>query len=151
MHNNWDHVMKSSHISGQHLLSWPLDLQAQWLILLLILHYLTENRPDSILNPFSYNPCVLLSVLSHYPMDCSTPSFPVLHCLPEFAQVCPCPLSLWCHPTIWFSDAPVSSCPQSFPTLGSFPMTWLFTSGFNFNFSINPSNEYAALISFRID
>ena len=23
------------------------------------------------------------------PMDCSTPGFPILHCLPEFAQTCP--------------------------------------------------------------
>ena len=87
MHHNWDYVMKSSHICGQHLLSCPPDLQAQWVILLSILHCLTEkNRPDSILNPFSYNPCVLYSVLSHDPMDCSTPGFPVLHYLPEFAQ-----------------------------------------------------------------
>jgi len=40
-----------------------------------------------------------------------------------------CPLSLWCHPTISSSDAPFSSCPQSFPTLRSFPMSWLFASG----------------------
>ena len=32
---------------------------------------------------------VLCSVVSNssYPMDCSTPGFPVLHCLLEFAQV----------------------------------------------------------------
>ena len=30
------------------------------------------------------------------PMDCSTPGFPVLHCLPEFAQTHV--LSRWCHP-----------------------------------------------------
>ena len=32
------------------------------------------------------------------PMDCSTPDFPVLHNLPEFAQTRV--LSHWCHPTI---------------------------------------------------
>ena len=86
--NSWERVMQASHISGPHLLAWPPDLPAQWAILLLILHYLTEkNRPDSILNPFSCNPCVLFSVLSHDPMDCSTPSFLILHYLPEFAQV----------------------------------------------------------------
>ena len=31
------------------------------------------------------------------PMDCSTPGFPVLHYLPEFAQT-QCSLSRWCHP-----------------------------------------------------
>ena len=39
------------------------------------------------------------------------------------------PLSRWCHPTISSSVVPSSSCPQSFPASGSFPMTWLFTSG----------------------
>ena len=40
-----------------------------------------------------------------------------------------CPLSQWCHPTISSSVATFSSCPQSFPASGSFPMSWLFTSG----------------------
>ena len=40
-----------------------------------------------------------------------------------------CPLSWWCHPTILSSVTPFSSCPQSFPALGSFPMSRLFTSG----------------------
>ena len=34
-----------------------------------------------------------------------------------------------CHPTISYSVAPFSSCPQSFPASGSFPMSQLFTSG----------------------
>ena len=40
-----------------------------------------------------------------------------------------CPLSRWCHPTISSSVVPFSSCPQSFPTSGSFPMSQLFASG----------------------
>ena len=40
-----------------------------------------------------------------------------------------CSLSLWCHPTIWSSVVPFSSCLQSFPASGSFPMSQLFTSG----------------------
>ena len=40
-----------------------------------------------------------------------------------------CPLSRWCHLTISSSVTPFSSCPQSFPVSGSFPMSWLFTSG----------------------
>ena len=40
-----------------------------------------------------------------------------------------CPLSPWCHPTISSSVVPFSSCPQSFPALGSFPMSQFFTSG----------------------
>ena len=34
-----------------------------------------------------------------------------------------------CHPTVSSSVAPFSSCPQSFPASGSFPMSWLFPSG----------------------
>ena len=41
----------------------------------------------------------------------------------------PCPLSQWCHPTISSSVIPFSSCPQSFPASGSFPMSQLFTTG----------------------
>ena len=38
-------------------------------------------------------------------------------------------LSQWCHPIISFSVSPFSSCPQSLPVSGSFPMSWLFASG----------------------
>ena len=59
-------------------------------------------------------------------MNCSTPGFPVLHYLPELTQI---------H-VHWVSDASnhlilclLSSCPQSFPASGSFPMSRIFTSG----------------------
>ena len=39
-----------------------------------------------------------------------------------------CPLSQWCYPTISFSVVSFSSCLQSFPASGSFPMSHLFTS-----------------------
>ena len=41
----------------------------------------------------------------------------------------PCPSSRWCHPTISSSFVPFSSCPQSFPASGSFPVSQLFASG----------------------
>ena len=41
----------------------------------------------------------------------------------------PCPLSRWCHPTISSSVVPFSSCPQSFPASGSFPVIQLSASG----------------------
>ena len=40
-----------------------------------------------------------------------------------------CPSSWWCHPTISSSVIPFSSCLQSFPASGSFPMSQFFTSG----------------------
>ena len=41
----------------------------------------------------------------------------------------PCPSSRWCRATISSSVAPFSSCPQSLPASGSFPMSQLFTWG----------------------
>ena len=40
-----------------------------------------------------------------------------------------CPSSRWCHPTISSSVVPFSSCPQSLPASGSFPMSQLFAWG----------------------
>ena len=40
-----------------------------------------------------------------------------------------CPSSRWCHPAISSSVIPFSSCPQSFPASGSFPMSQLFAWG----------------------
>ena len=60
------------------------------------------------------------------PMNCSTSGFSVLHHL----SVCSnsCPSSRWCHRTISSSVIPFSSCPQSFPVSGSFPVNQLFPS-----------------------
>ena len=62
------------------------------------------------------------------PMDCSMPGLPVHHQLLEFTQNS-CPLRRWCHPTISSSVIPFSSCLQSFPASGSFPMSHFFPSG----------------------
>ena len=63
-----------------------------------------------------------------------------------------CPSHQWCHPTISSFVIPFSSCLQSFPAPGSFPILrirWLkFRS---LRFSISPYNEFSGLISFRID
>ena len=62
-----------------------------------------------------------------------------------------CPLHQWCHPVISSSDD-LFSCPQSFPALGTFPMSQLFTSDEqNTGASASASNEYSGLIAFRID
>ena len=68
-----------------------------------------------------------------------------------------CPLSWWCHPTISSSSSsliPFSSCLQSFPALGSFPVSQFFTSGgqsigvsastsvLPISFSISPSSQF---------
>ena len=58
--------------------------------------------------------------LQHIRPPCSTPTPRV------YSNSCP--LSQWCHPTISSSVIPFS-CLQSFPALGSFPMSQFFTSG----------------------
>ena len=82
-------------------------------------------------------------------VDCGMPRLP---CPSPSPGACSdsCPLSWWCYPTISFSVIPFSSCLQSFPASGSFPVSQLFTSGGQ-TASISPSSEYSGLISFRID
>ena len=59
--------------------------------------------------------------LQHDRFPCSSPSTGA--CSDSY------PLSQLCNPNISFSIVPFSSCPQSFPASGSFPMSQLFTSG----------------------
>ena len=56
---------------------------------------------------------------------------PKLACSSLSPGVCSnsCPLSWSCHPTISSSVTLFSSCPQSLPASGSFPMSQLFKSG----------------------
>ena len=84
--------------------------------------------------------------LQHARPPCPSPTLTVYSNL--------CPLSRWCHPIISFSVIHFSSCLQSFPASGSFPLSQIFTSGgqsIGVSFSISPSNEYSGLISFRMD
>ena len=81
-------------------------------------------------------------------MACSTPGFPVLHYLLEFAQT----HAHW--------DSTISSChPILLPSI--FPSIRVFSNGstpcirwpkyWSFRFSISPSNEYSSLTPFRTD
>ena len=65
----------------------------------------------------------------------------------------PWPLSWWSHPSI-SSSVVSSSCTQSFPASGSFPVSQFFVSGgqsIGALASVLPMNEYSGLISFRMD
>ena len=87
------------------------------------------------------------------PMDCSRPSFPVHHQLPELAET---------H-VHQLGDAIQPSHPLSSPSLPAsfFHRIRVFSSVsvlcirwpkyWSFCFSISPSNEYSGLISFRMD
>ena len=77
------------------------------------------------------------------PMNCMQHA---RHSCPSLSpRVCSnlCPLSWWCHPTIWSSIIPFSSCLQSFPTSGSFLMSQLFdqvTKSIGASASVLPMN-----------
>ena len=84
------------------------------------------------------------------PMDCSMPGFPVLYCLPKFAQT---------H-VHWINDAIQPSYPLLPPshTLNLSQHQGLFQriSSLHqvakyWSFSISPFNEYSGLVSFRVD
>ena len=77
--------------------------------------------------------CCCCSVAQSYStlcdlMDCSMPGLPVLHHLPEFAQIHV--HWVWYHSAISSSVIPFSSCLQSFPASGSFTiMSHFFAAG----------------------
>ena len=82
----------------------------------------------NIVNHLSVQSVVQLCLTLCNPMDCSMPGLPAHHQLLEFTQT---------H-VHWVGDAiqpshtlssPFSSCLQSFPEWGSFPMNQLFASG----------------------
>ena len=74
---------------------------------------------------------VVVQLLSHVQLFVNPwTSLSMLPCPSLSPRVCSnsCPLSLWHHPTISFSVSSFSSCSQSFPASGSFPVCWLFPS-----------------------
>ena len=85
--------------------------------------------------------------------DCSTPAFPVLHYLPEFAQTHVHGVDDAIRP----SSLPLPPSPSALShsqDRGLFQ--WVSSSHqvanyWRFSFSISPSNEYSGFISFRID
>ena len=86
-------------------------------------------------------------------MECSTPGFPVLHHLPEFAQTHVQRVGdasnhlILCRPLLlWPSILP---CIRVYSNESALHIRW--PKYWSFSFSISPSNEYSGLISFGID
>ena len=86
------------------------------------------------------------------PMDCSTPGFPVHHQLSEFTQTHVHRVSDAIQPSHpLLSPSPLTlniSQHQVFSSELVLHIRW--QKYWSFSFSINPSNEYSGLISFRI-
>ena len=111
-------------------LRWLIPEHCEWCVVRILL-YLSEKKSWC----FGF---VVVQSLSHVlcdPIDCSTPGFPVLHYLPEFAQIHIHWVSDAIQPshtllsTISFYVVPFSSCPWSFPASLSFLMSQFFASG----------------------
>ena len=87
------------------------------------------------------------------PMDCSTPGFPVLHCLPEFVHLMSVESMMPSNHLVL--RHPLLLLPSIFPSIRVFSnestLRIRWPNYWNFNFSISPSKEYSGLISFRID
>ena len=117
------------------------------------------SPPSGIVTLLGYLDCCSVSQLCPTlfdPMDCSTPSFAVLHHLRELPNSSPKLMSI---ESVMPSNHLVLCCPLLLPSV--FPSIRVFSSElalcirwlkyWSFNFSIRPSNEYSGLISFRID
>ena len=84
-------------------------------------------------------------------MNCSMPGFPVHHLLPESTQTHVYQVGDAIQPS--HPVVPFSSCPQSFPAPGSFPMSQFFASGGQ-SIGVSASTSVLpmpGLVSFRMD
>ena len=94
---------------------------------MLINRFEREARADnSIISSVQFSRSVMSDSLQPHESKHARPP-----CPSPTAGVYPnsCPLSRWCHLAISSSVVPFSSCPQSFPASGSFPMSQLFAWG----------------------
>ena len=109
-------------------------------------HFVFLPNPNPISNPSLSSVQFSCSVVSD-----SLPRYGLQHARPPCPSPTPgvypnpCPSSRGCHPTISSSVVPFSSCPQSFPASGSFPMSQLFASdgqsiGISASTSVLPMN-----------
>ena len=91
-------------------------------------NFMTGNRFRNTLNCFSVQFSHSVVSDSSWPHESQRASPP---CPSPTPRVYPnsSPLSRWCHAAISSPVVPFSSCPQSFPASGSFPMSQLFTWG----------------------
>ena len=103
-----------------------------------ILYNWATRETLTMISKFKFSHSVMSNSLWPHELQHASPP-----CPSPTPGVCPnpCALSRWCIPAISSSVIPFSSCPQSFPALGSFPVSQLFTWG-------GPNIGVSALASF---
>ena len=115
------------HIALNILYSYPMHLLIRILI--------PVNSYSNVLSLISYHLFSSVSQFSCSVLFNSLQPHGLQHARPPCPSPTPrvysnsCPLSQWCHPTVSSSIVPFSSCLQSFPASGSFPMSQFFASG----------------------
>ena len=125
-----------SCVVGRGCLLWPVRSLGRTLLAFALLHSVLQGRICLLLQVFH---CFEVILKSFVIQSLSRVQLCALHQLQHAWLPCPslsptvcsnsCPLSWWCHPTISSSVTLFSSCPQSFPGSGSFPMSRLLASG----------------------
>ena len=112
-HKRRPHEQRNPEFSRSRHTKWEVTRGRLWLMF-----------PYFVLGGCCYSVTTLCLTLCD-PMGCSTPSFPFTI---SRSLLNSCPLSWWCHSTITSSVTHFSSCPQSYPASGSFPISRIFAS-----------------------
>ena len=128
----WNFPGKNAEVSCRFLLQGSFLMQGSNLSLLYLLHWEMGSFPQ---RPWKALYTHLLMLLFSRPAvsDSSRPHGPQ-HPRPPCPSPSPgvypssCSLHWCCHPVVSSSDALFSSCPESSPTSGTFPMSRLFAS-----------------------
>ena len=105
----------------------------------------TQGKEEFSSVQFSTQSCPILCK----PIDCSTPGFTVHHQLPELTQTHVHRVGDAIQPSHPLSSPSPPTLNLSFSNKSVLRIRW--PEYWSFSFSINPSNEYSKLISFRID
>ena len=98
-------------------------------------HIRTSEEPAKHINPTALQASIFVVVRSLSHVWLFATLFGLQHTRPSCPSLSPevwsnsCPLSQRCYPTTSSSAGPFSSCPQSFPASGSFPMSCLSATG----------------------
>ena len=115
----------------------PVTMDALWIWLKVLGVYRANSTACNWLLNGALGPAchVLILLFGHSVVSDSLRPHGLQHARPPCPSPTPgacsdsCPSSRWCHPTISSSVVPFSSCLQSFPASGSFPMNRLSKSG----------------------